>query len=98
MGIEIEAASSVDVSTQEASAVFDCSSSGSRGMIGVTIVCMNEATRPPSVSTARIARSLGIRVSIRRSRSVRTPRSSGAARSRRKPTPAQQIHTLVKEA
>ncbi len=78
IGIEMDAASSVDVSTQEASAVFDCSSSGSRGMIGVTIVCMNEATRPPVVSTARIARSLGIRVSIRRSRSVRTPRSSGA--------------------
>jgi len=59
IGVEIAAASRVDVRTQVASAGVVLRKSGSRGMIGVTRVCMKAAINPARASVVVIGRSLG---------------------------------------
>jgi hypothetical protein len=75
IGVEIAAASSVEMSTHCESTREVSSSSGSRGMIGVTSVCMSAASRPAAASVATMARSLGRRLSERRCRGVSEPES-----------------------
>jgi hypothetical protein len=75
IGVEMAAASNVEMSTHCESTRDVSSSSGSRGMIGVTSVCMSAASKPAAASVATIARSLGRRVSERRCRGVSDPES-----------------------
>ena len=70
MGVLIAAASSVEVSTHDASAEVVSSSCGSSGITGVTSVCIKATIRPLKASVAMIALSLGRCESRRRWRGV----------------------------